>query len=72
MKRYSKIQSVTKSDVFRQSADQANLNTIYRSLRELIDAMNGLSNEKFDELGLVDFYKEVIDWHQDLYKYYRG
>ena len=72
MKRYIKVQSSSKEEIFNKAKDQRCLNEIYRSLNNLVDAMNDLSTEKFNEIGLDLFYKTVLDKIQDMYPYYKG
>lgn len=71
MKRYIKVESSSKDAVYQDAKDQRNLNQIYTSLNSLIDAMNGLSTEKFNEIGLDLFYKVALDKLQDMYIYYK-
>lgn len=80
MKRYIRVEASSKQDTFREAThqpyldeatDQRYLNEIYMSLDSLIDALNGLSTDKFNEIGLDRFYKIVFDRHQDMYKYYK-
>lgn len=71
MKRYIRVEASSKQDTFREATDQRYLNEIYMSLNSLIDALNGLSTDKFNEIGLDRFYKTVLDKYQDMYKYYK-
>lgn len=71
MKRYIRVQASLKDDIYQKAKDQRNLNEIYTRLNNLIDAMNELSEEKFDEIGLESFYKDVLDLNQKMYKYYK-
>lgn len=59
MKRY--VKSVTKDDVFKQATQGRYLSELFTELSKLIDIMNGLSREKFEELGLESLYEASID-----------
>lgn len=71
MKRYIRVEASSKQDIFREATEQRYLNEIYMSLNSLIDALNGLSTDKFNEIGLDRFYKTVLDKYQEMYKYYK-
>ncbi len=71
MKRYIRVQASSKDDIYQKAKEQRNLNEIYTGLNNLIDAMNQISAEKFDELGLKSFYRDALDLNQKIYKYYK-
>ena len=63
------INSMTKKDVFRDSTRKVIVKDIYNKANDLVDLIDRLSDEDYQELELKGLYNEALDAIQTLYKY---
>ena len=71
MKRYVKADGI-KTDIFKKATSQAAINDLYLGLMKISRALENMSEEDYNKLGLSGFYQEVNDKLQDIYPYYKG
>lgn len=65
------VKADTDKSCVKASTDRSSARAVYKKVSELVDAIDEMPNDLYEECGLSNLYQELLDTLQDMYSYTR-